>query len=136
MSIIQEFKTFISRGNVADLAVGVIIGAAFGKIVTSLVSDVIMPPIGLMIGGVNSASLKLKIGGTETTPITVNYGNFLQSTFDFLIIATAIFFVMKAVNKLKAELDDPVSVSVKPPPPPPDVALLMEIRDLLKKESS
>ncbi len=126
MSLISEFKTFISRGNVVDLAVGVIIGGAFGKIVSSIVADVIMPPIGLMTGGVNFTDLKLKIGGTDLKPVTINYGNFLQNTFDFLIVAAAIFMIVKLVNSFKKK--EAVAPTA---PPPPEIILLTEIRDAL-----
>src|SRR5512134_2452990 len=101
MGMVQEFKEFIQRGNVIDMAVGVIIGAAFGKIVASIVNDVLMPPIGLASGGVDFKALKLVIGGTPEAPVTVNYGVFLQTTIDFLIIAFCVFLLVKAVNKMK-----------------------------------
>lgn len=128
--MLQEFKTFIMRGSVIDLAVGVIMGGAFGKIVNSLVADIIMPPIGLIIGQVNFRDLKLIIGGTDEAPVTWNYGNFIQIVVEFLIIAFAIFMVVKAINALKKKEE------AKPTPPPQPSAqekLLMEIRDLLKK---
>ena len=100
MSIIKEFKTFAMRGNVVDLAVGIIIGGAFGKIVSSVVADVIMPPIGLLVGGVNFTSLAitLKEAVGKTPAVTLNYGNFLQAVFDFLIVAFAVFMLIKAIN--------------------------------------
>ena len=128
MSMIKEFKTFISRGNVVDLADGVIIGAAFGKIVTSLVADIVMPPIGLLVGGINFTALKLQIGGTADKPVTINYGNFLQNTLDFVIVAIAIFLLVKFVNHFKKE------EAAAPAPIPADVVLLTEIRDLLKSK--
>ena len=133
MSIFKEFKTFISRGNVIDLAVGVIIGAAFGKIVSSLVADIVMPPIGLLLGNVNFTDLKLAIGhGADGKPVTINYGNFVQATFDFLIVALAIFLLIQAINKLKrkeaAHPDEEKPMST-------EENLLTEIRDLLRDGS-
>jgi len=130
MSLIQEFKTFISRGNVIDLAVGVIIGGAFGTIVSSLVKDVIMPPIGVITGGVDFSDLKLRIGGTDLKPVTVNYGNFLQATVNFLIIAAAIFLIVKLVNAFKKK--EAVAPTA---PPPPEIILLTEIRDALTNKA-
>ncbi len=130
MSLIKEFKEFAMKGNVVDMAVGVIVGAAFGKIVTSLVGDVIMPPIGLMIGGVDFSSLSVVISeAVEGAPaVTVNYGKFLQTVIDFTIIAFVIFMALKGINKLKrAEAPAPA------PGPTVDQQLLTEIRDLLKK---
>jgi len=127
MSLISEFKTFISRGNVIDLAVGVIIGGAFGKIVSSLVADVIMPPVGLLTGGVNFTDLKLRLG-SSTPPVTINYGTFLQNTLDFLIVAAAIFVIVKLVNSFKKK--EAVAPTA---PPPPEIILLTEIRDALTK---
>ena len=130
MSILKEFKIFISRGNVIDLAVGVIIGGAFGKIVSSLVADIVMPPIGLLLGNVNFTDLKVAIGhGADGKPVTINYGNFLQVSFDFLIVALAIFLLIQAINKFKRkeaaqpEEKKPLSTEEK---------LLTEIRDLLR----
>ncbi len=132
MKIIDEFKSFAVKGNVIDMAVGIIIGAAFGKIVTSFVNDVIMPPIGILIGGVKFSSLKivLKEAVGETPAIAINYGNFLQVTFDFLIIAFAIFMVIKAMNAAKKKEE---AKSAAPAPPSKEEVLLTEIRDLLKK---
>lgn len=129
MGMMQEFKEFAMRGNVVDLAVGVVIGAAFGKIVSSVVADVIMPPIGLMAGGVNFTDLKavLKEGVGDIPAVTVNYGSFLQTCFDFLIVAFAIFMLVKALNSMKKE------AAAAPPPPSAQEVLLTEIRDLLKK---
>lgn len=128
--MVQEFKTFISRGNVLDLAVGVIIGAAFGKIVTSLINDIIMPPVGLLLGNVNFTDLKFELGGLTEKPVTINYGNFIQVVFEFLVIAFAIFMVIKAFNSMKKkEVEKPEA----PPAPSPTENLLSEIRDLLKK---
>lgn len=132
MKIIDEFKAFAVKGNVIDMAVGIIIGAAFGKIVTSFVNDVIMPPIGILIGGVKFSSLKivLKEAVGETPAIAINYGNFLQVTFDFLIIALAIFMVVKAMNAAKKKEE---AKPAAPPAPTKEEVLLTEIRDLLKK---
>jgi large conductance mechanosensitive channel len=130
MSLIKEFKEFAMKGNVVDMAVGVIVGAAFGKIVTSLVGDVIMPPIGLLIGGVDFSSLSVVIQeAVEGSPaVTINYGKFLQTLIDFIIIAFAIFMALKGINKLKRP-EAPAAA----PGPTVDQQLLTEIRDLLKK---
>jgi large conductance mechanosensitive channel len=132
MSIIKEFREFAVKGNVIDLAVGVVIGAAFGKIVTSFVSDIIMPPLGLAIGGVNFTNLKIvmKEGLEGKPPVTLNYGAFLQTAFDFLIVAVAIFALVKVVNKLKRP---PEAAPAAPPGPTKEVELLTEIRDALVK---
>jgi large conductance mechanosensitive channel len=132
MSMVKEFKEFAMRGNVVDLAVGVIIGGAFGKIVSSFVADVIMPPIGLALGGVDFSSLAFTLKqATETTPaVLLNYGKFINTVIDFLIIAFAIFMVVKGMNSMKKK---EVEVPATPPEPPADVKLLTEIRDLLKK---
>ena len=138
--MLQEFKQFAMRGNVVDMAVGIIIGGAFGKIVTSVVSDIIMPPIGLLVGGVNFTELKVVLkeavmeNGAEIAPaVTLNYGNFLQVVFDFIIVAFAIFLMVKgmnALNRKKAKEEAPAA----PAAPPADIQLLTEIRDLLKKD--
>jgi large conductance mechanosensitive channel len=133
MKLVDEFKAFAMKGNVVDLAIGIIIGAAFGKIVSSMVADIIMPPLGLLIGGVNFTDLKvvLKTAVDATHPaVTWNYGNFLQVTFDFLIVAFAVFLVIKAIvaSKRKEEV-----APAAPPAPTKEEILLTEIRDLLKK---
>ncbi len=141
MSIIKEFRDFVSRGNVLDLAVAVIIGAAFGKIVSSAVNDVIMPPIGLLVGGVDFRDLKYVMkpavtdgsGKIITDAVSINYGNFIQNIIDFLIIAIAVFIIVKAINSFRKK--------EKPAPTPPPVAtdeakLLTEIRDILKNQTS
>ena len=142
MPILKEFKAFAMRGNVIDMAVGVIIGGAFGKIVSSLVADVIMPPIGLLIGGVNFTDLTVTlrpekvIDGVQQAAVTLNYGNFLQTTFDFLIIAFAIFFFVRAINKLshlKKKEAEAAAVET-PPAPSKEETLLTEIRDILKEK--
>lgn len=136
-NIIQEFKKFAIRGNVVDMAVGVIIGGAFGKIVSSIVNDLIMPTIGVIIGGVNFTDLKLTLkkaameGDKVVSPaVTINYGNFLQTTLDFLIIAIAVFLLIKAINALNKKKEETTKAPVAPPA---DIQLLTEIRDLLKE---
>ncbi len=130
--MVKEFKAFIMRGNVVDLAVGIIIGAAFGKIVSSFVKDVLMPPIGFAIGRVDFTSLKIILQEAvgETEAVTINYGSFIQTIVDFLIVACAIFMVVKLMNNLKRKEEDKPA---KPVETPADVQLLIEIRDLLKK---
>ena len=137
MSLIKEFKSFAMRGNVIDLAVGIIIGGAFGKIVSSLVSDVIMPPIGLLIGGVKFTELKFTLKASEVLAdgkvadaVTLNIGNFIQVIFDFLIIAFSIFLLIKAMNKMQKKKEE---APAAPPAPSKEELLLTEIRDLLKK---
>ena len=134
MKLVDEFKSFALKGNLLDLAIGIIIGAAFGKIVSSLVSDLIMPPLGLLIGGVNFTDLKivLKAAVDATHPaVTWNYGNFLQVTFDFLIVAFSVFLVIKAIVMAKRKEAAPAPPA--PPAPTKEEILLTEIRDLLKK---
>ena len=129
MGIGSEFKEFAMKGNVVDLAVGVVIGAAFGKIVSSLVADVIMPPLGKAIGGINFSDLALNLGaGADGKNVLLKYGSFLQTVFDFVIIAAVIFLAIKGINKLKR----PTPAAVAPPPPRTEV-LLEEIRDALVK---
>jgi large conductance mechanosensitive channel len=132
MKLVDEFKAFAMKGNVVDMSVGIIIGAAFGKIVSSVVSDIIMPPLGLLIGGVNFTDLKLVMkAATESSPaVTWNYGNFLQVCFDFLIVAFAVFLMIKAMNAAKKKEEAAPSA---PPAVPNEEILLTEIRDLLKK---
>jgi large conductance mechanosensitive channel len=133
MSVLKEFREFAIKGNVMDMAVGVVIGAGFGKIVSSLVADIITPVIGLLIGAVDFKNLKvvLKQGLDEKTTVTWNYGTFIQSIFDFLIIAWAIFLLVKVINRLKRQ--QPVAAPA-PPPPPVEVQLLTEIRDELRSK--
>lgn len=137
MKFIDEFKAFALKGNVMDMAVGIIIGGAFGKIVSSFVNDVIMPPLGLLIGGVNFTDLKLvmKAAVADAPAVTLNYGSFLQVTFDFLIIAFSIFMVIKFMNNLNKKSEAAPVAATPPPPPAPskEELLLTEIRDLLKK---
>ena len=132
MKLVDEFKAFALKGNVVDMAVGIIIGAAFGKIVSSVVSDIVMPPLGLLIGGVNFTDLKLVMkSAIDAHPaVTWNYGNFLQVTFDFLIVAFAVFLLIKAINSAKKKEEAAPSA---PPVPSKEEVLLTEIRDLLKK---
>ena len=133
MSLIKEFKAFAMRGNVVDLAVAVIIGGAFGKIIASFVSDVLMPPIGLLLGGVDFTDLMitLKAAQGEVAAVTLNYGNFIQNVVDFLIVAFAIFMMIKAMNSAKKKEE---VVPAAPPAPSKEEQLLTEIRDLLKSK--
>ena len=130
MQILKEFKAFAMKGNVIDLAVAVVIGGAFGKIVSSLVNDVIMPPIGLLLGGVDFSELKvvMKQATEEAEAVTINYGSFVNHVIEFLIIAAAVFLLIKAISFTKKKKEE-----VPPPPPEPskEVVLLSEIRDLL-----
>ncbi len=135
MGVISEFKTFAMRGNVIDLAVGVVIGAAFGKIVTSLVNDVIMPPIGFLIGNVDFSQLAVTLkeatvdaAGKEVPAVVVAYGNFINTIIQFVIVAFAIFTVVRIINRFR------VKEEAKPAATPEDVLLLREIRDALKKQ--
>ncbi|MCG8710855.1 large-conductance mechanosensitive channel protein MscL [Brenneria sp. 4F2] len=132
MSIIKEFREFAMRGNVVDLAVGVIIGAAFGKIVSSLVSDIIMPPLGLLIGGVDfkQFSIVLRAAQGDIPAVVMHYGVFIQNIFDFIIVAFAIFLAIKLMNKLRRKEE---VAPAAPPKPSAEEKLLTEIRDLLKK---
>jgi large conductance mechanosensitive channel len=138
MGMMKEFKEFAMRGNVLDMAIGIIIGGAFGKIVSSFVNDVIMPPIGIMLGGVNFNELKIIIQEAVTDPkgeiitqqVAINYGTFIQFIIDFLIIAFVIFFVIKGVNRFKRKEE---TAPPAPPEPSKEELLLTEIRDLLKK---
>ena len=133
MSIIKEFKEFAVKGNVVDMAVGIIIGAAFGKIVTSVVGDVIMPPIGLMIGGVDFSDLAvvLKEATADTPAVTIAYGKFIQTILDFTIVAFAIFMVVKGINRLKRK-EEAAPTPPANPAPSKEELLLTEIRDLLR----
>jgi large conductance mechanosensitive channel len=132
MSLASEFKEFAMKGNVIDLAVGVVIGAAFGKIVTSLVADLIMPPLGLAIGGINFTDLAVAIGADPTgKAVLFKYGAFIQTVFEFLLIAFALFLLVKGINRLKRP---PPPSSPAAPPPTATEQLLIEIRDLLAKQ--
>ncbi|HVN71051.1 MAG TPA: large-conductance mechanosensitive channel protein MscL [Desulfomonilia bacterium] len=130
MGMLQEFKTFAVKGNVVDMAVGIIIGAAFGKIVSSLVGDVIMPPIGLILGGVDFSNLTIVLKGAvgKAPAVSLNYGKFIQTVIDFMIIAFSIFILVKGINTLKRKEEE------APAEPPKQEVLLGEIRDLLKKK--
>jgi large conductance mechanosensitive channel len=130
MSLGSEFKEFAMKGNVIDLAIGVVIGAAFGKIVASLVADIIMPPIGRLVGGINFSDLAVRLGLDPTgKPVLLKYGSFLQTVLEFLIVAFALFIVIKGVNALKR----PPPTVAAPPAPSRSEELLVEIRDLLAK---
>ena len=133
MSMMSEFKEFAMRGNVVDMAVGIIIGAAFGKIVSSFVADVVMPPIGVLVGGVDFTNLAVTIqeATAEAEAVTIKYGAFLQTVFDFIIIAFAIFMAIKVMNSLKKQEEE---APAAPPKPSTEEKLLTEIRDLLKQQ--
>ncbi|WP_455590941.1 large-conductance mechanosensitive channel protein MscL [Bacteroides sp.] len=137
-TFLQDFKAFAMRGNVIDMAVGVVIGGAFGKIVSSVVSDIIMPPLGLLVGGVNFTDLKWvmkpaeMVDGKEVAAVTLNYGQFLQATFDFLIIAFSIFLFIRLITKLMHQKEEAPAAPPAPPAPTKEEVLLTEIRDILK----
>lgn len=135
MSMVQEFKRFAMRGNVVDLAIGVIIGAAFGKIVASLVADIIMPVLGLIVGGVDFSDLAitLKPAVDDVPAVMLSYGKFVQTLFDFLIIALAIFFMIRGINRMQRKAEEAPAAPAAPPEPTAEEKLLTEIRDLLKK---
>ncbi len=138
MGMMQEFKEFAVKGNMVDLAVGIIIGGAFGKVVSSIVSDILMPPLGYLIGGINFTDIKIHLkapaidlAGRAAQEVTINIGNFIQSLVDFTIIAFAVFLMVKAINQMhKKQAEAPAA----PPAPTPQEVLLTEIRDLLKKK--
>ena len=138
MSILKEFRDFAMKGNVLDLAVGIIIGGAFGKIVSSLVNDILMPPIGYLVGGMDFKELKVTLnpgtldptGALKSAGVTINYGMFIQQLVDFTIIAFAIFMVVKTANYFQKKKEEAAPAAA----PPADVQLLTEIRDLLKKQ--
>jgi len=130
MGLISEFKTFVQRGNVVDMAVGVILGGAFGKIVSSLVADILMPPIGLALGDVQFGDLAVRLGGTDAAPVLLRYGAFTQAVLDFLIVAFCVFLLVKAVNALKKP-----AAPAAPAEPPAEQKLLAEIRDLLRQRA-
>jgi large conductance mechanosensitive channel len=141
MGFLKEFKAFALKGNVMDMAVGVIIGGAFGKIVTSLVNDIIMPPIGILVGGVDFTNLKLVIkkavieGGAEVAPaVTWNYGAFIQQVVDFTILAFCVFMMVKVMNKLLKKEEAKPAPAPAPPAPSKEEVLLTEIRDILKEK--
>ena len=132
MSMMSEFKSFAMRGNVVDMAVGIVIGGAFGKIVSSFVNDVLMPPIGILMGGVDFGDLAVTLqeASGDVAAVTLNYGSFIQTVIDFLIIAFAIFMVVKAMNNMKKKEE---AAPAAPPKPSAEEVLLTEIRDALKK---
>lgn len=139
MAILKELKDFMMRGNVVDMAVGVVVGGAFGQIVTSLVNDIIMPPIGVLLSGVDFTQLKLVIkqatinaAGDAVPAVTLNYGAFIQTIVNFIIIATAIFFTIKGLNELHKKKEE---APAAPPAPSKEEVLLTEIRDLLKDKN-
>ena len=134
MGMMKEFKEFAMRGNVMDMAVGIILGAAFGKIVSSFVNDVLMPPIGVLLGNVDFSNLMITVKEAvgETPAVTIKYGAFINTVIDFVIIAFAIFLVIRAMNRMmKKKEEEPAA----PPPPPKEEVLLTEIRDLLKTKA-
>jgi len=137
MKLIQEFKQFAVKGNMMDMAIGIIIGGAFGKIVASLVNDLIMPPLGLLLGGIDFTDMKVTLKsasvnelGEAIPAVTLNYGTFIQTAVDFLIIALVVFMLIKAMNSLRKKEE---AAPAAPPAPTLDQQLLTEIRDLLKK---
>ncbi|HAF31275.1 MAG TPA: large conductance mechanosensitive channel protein MscL [Bacteroidales bacterium] len=140
MKIIKEFKEFAVKGNMMDMAIGIIVGTAFGRIITSLVEDVIMPPFGYLLGRFNFATLKVILKEAEYNDagikvrdsINLNYGNFIQVFLNFIIIAVAIFFFIKLINMVRRKANDPENTSI---PTPKDIELLSEIRDLLKEQN-
>ena len=138
----KEFKEFAVKGNAVDMAVGVIIGGAFGKIVSSIVTDIIMPPIGWLIGGVNFSDLKITLpamkvaGEEELASATINYGVFLQTLIDFIIIAFCVFLLVKGINKLTKKKEPEAAAPPTPPEPSAEEKLLTEIRDLLKEKKA
>lgn len=142
MALLQEFKKFAVQGNVLDMAVGIIIGVAFGKVVSSLVEDLLMPPIGLLLGKVDFSNLFINLSGVAYESIakakeagapTLNVGLFLNAVINFVIVAFAIFMLVQQFNRLKAKPDEPAPAEPPPPPPTKDQELLTEIRDLLKR---
>lgn len=141
MGMVKEFKEFAMRGNVMDMAVGIIIGGAFGKIISSFVADVLMPPIGVLLGGTDFTGLKISLKDKVmeadkviTEAVTINYGNFIQVTIDFLIIAFAIFMMIKMMNSMNKKAAPAPAAPAPPPEPSNEEKLLTEIRDLLKRK--
>ena len=137
MSFVKEFKEFISRGNLIDLATAVVIGGAFGKVSTSMVNDIVMPPLGLLLGKVNFSELKIVLLKSEvagTPDVSLNYGSFLQNCFDFVVVAFVIFMVIKAYNRLRRNEEAAPETPAAPPAPTKEEILLTEIRDLLAKK--
>ncbi|MCW9027990.1 MAG: large-conductance mechanosensitive channel protein MscL [Kangiella sp.] len=133
MGMLSEFKKFAMKGNVVDMAVGIIIGVAFGKIVSSFVNDILMPPLGILLGGMDFTALAFTIKEAvgEQAAVTINYGSFIQTAIDFIIVAFAIFMMIKAMNRLSRKEE---AKPAAPPKPSPEQELLTEIRDLLKKD--
>jgi large conductance mechanosensitive channel len=136
-NFVQDFRAFIMKGNVVDMAVGVIIGGAFGKIISSLVNDIIMPPIGYLISGINFADLKFTLpanplAGPNAVPATIAYGSFIQTLIDFIIVALCIFLMVKGITKLSKKKEEPAPQA--PAEPSKEEQLLTEIRDLLKEQ--
>lgn len=136
MSVIKEFKAFVMRGNVVDMAVGIIIGAAFTKVVSSFVNNILMPPLGLMIGGVDFTDLAvvLRPARDELEAVTLGYGAFIQSVVDFLIVAAAIFVAIKVMNRMQRKKEEEPAAPA-PPAPTKEELLLTDIRDLLQQQS-
>ncbi len=134
--IVQEFKEFIMRGNVLDMAVGIIMGSAFTKIINSLVNDVLMPFIGIIIGGINFDDLKYIITAetADAAESAIYYGKFIQSAVDFVLMALVVFAMVKAINRLRRKKVEAPEEPAAPPAPPEDIALLTEIRDLLRRD--
>lgn len=135
MGMMKEFKEFAVKGNVVDMAVGIVIGAAFGKIVSSFVKDVLMPPIGVLLGGMDFSKLSLTVKSAmgKSGAVTINYGQFIQTVIDFVIIAFAIFLMVKGINSLKRKAEEAPKA---PAAPPKEEVLLAEIRDLLKEKAA
>ena len=136
MGLLKEFKSFAMKGNVLDLAIAVIIGGAFGKIVSSLVNDVLMPPLGLLLGNADFSQLKvvLKAAEGEVPAVTMNYGLFVNTVIDFLIVALVVFMVIKAFNKVQKKKEEAPAPAPAPPAPSKEEMLLTEIRDILKEK--
>lgn len=137
-TFLNEFKTFISRGSVVDMAVGIIVGTAFTAIVNSLVKDMLMPIIGLILGGISFTDLKFVIAAAteQSAEVAINWGTFIQKIIDFLIISFVVFIMVRSINTLRSHLEPKKEdAPSSPPPPPADVVLLTEIRDLLKRQS-
>lgn len=141
MGVIKEFKEFAVKGNVLDMAIGIIIGGAFGKIVTSILNDILMPPLGLLIGGTDFTDLKVTIkdktidaAGNAVAEVTINYGNFVQTLVDFILVAIAVFMIIKVMNRIRAKLDATPKTPAPPAEPTKEEILLTEIRDILKNK--
>jgi large conductance mechanosensitive channel len=140
MGVIKEFKEFAVKGNVLDMAIGIIIGGAFGKIVTSMLNDILMPPLGLLIGGTDFTDLKVTIkeksidaAGKAVSEVTLNYGSFIQTFIDFILVAIAVFMIIKIMNRIRSKMEAAPKPASPPAEPSKEEILLTEIRDLLKK---